>query len=514
MLPEWLTFYPSIASPEAYVPVMIAVVVLVAAIMRKSYLFVPLMMWACPWPKLFSIGITNENFETIAGGTIVSTARPGGSLGELVVFAGFIVLVLRLMQGRTSRRGIVARPLLAWIMVVLLSSVVGVFLSDVYRAPYVLHALRYAATLACYFIARHLTSNVPLKNLSKRVGWWLFVSGNTYVALAFIYYLLWGCTKSPWVDQVAVGSGGVWRNYLFFFDYAYDYGLFGSSICALDMVIYSTSRNRALRVVALVGGALSGITVVMSGERGCLLLLAATLLGLGWLVVTKRTAMRVRAGVVAAVIAVLLATVTYSVAFPAEGMTAKMANTSKDIGEDAGELAIQTGVDPSLAYWIGGLRIGDWALRLSLMAGSVTYFLQHPLGVGYDGELAATGWFAHHDLFKLAVEEGALGLIVFAFLIIRIVRFCSIRAVSGRDGPASDAARTVVAAAAFAILAGMIFAVTTIFSLKFGFLFWTLLGVTDPPLAPGRKKQASPARVVFSNRLGPPTPHVQGTPAC
>ncbi|HUI57761.1 MAG TPA: hypothetical protein VLY04_22440 [Bryobacteraceae bacterium] len=512
MLPEWLTFYPSISSPYVYFPVAIAVVVLVMALMRKPYLFVPFMMWACPIPKLFSIGVTAENYETIAGGTIISTARPGGSAGELVFLAGMIVLLLRLVQGRTGRSGSIARPLLAWITVVLLSSAVAVVVSDIYRPTYVLYAIRYCATMACYFIAKHLTSGVQNKVLLKRASRWLFVCGNTYVVLAFIYYLLWGWTKSPWVDEVASGSNGVWRNYLFFFDYAYDYGMFGACVCVLDIAIYAAVRARALRVVALLGAALAAVTVVLSGERGCLLILASALFGMGWMILTNRSAIRLSRQVAAVTAVIVLIAVTYSLLFPPESITGKLANTAKDIGEGAGELAIQAGVDPSIAYWIGRLNMGDLAYRVALMTGSLTYFLQHPVGVGFGAELPATGWFAHHDVARLAVEEGVLGLVAFGFLVVKLARFCSTRTARQGQSPASDAARTVAVALVFGMLAGMTCAVTTIFSLKFGLLFWTLLGVTDPRALSIQRKSPAPDSP-RTPRLCPRSAQVQGSPA-
>jgi hypothetical protein len=160
---------------------------------------------------------------------------------------------------------------------------------------------------------------------------------------------------------------------------------------------------------------------------------------------------------------------------PAE-MTEKLAGVKTDQGEIASALAATLGVGPEIQSILSHLPIGDYAIRLALMFGGISYFIGHPWGVGFGGELSAMGQFAHHDLVRIAVELGIAGLTIFVAVATGLVSLSKSRlCLDRRTAPMVVAVQAITGATVVA----MCCAVSTVFSLKYGVLYWTLLGVVD-----------------------------------
>jgi len=475
---EWLTAYPSLASPYTLTVALAVAGAAILMILRRPSAFLMLLLLLAPLPKLYSLGLTAETEEMVAGGQLRNVAKPGGSASELVLIAGFLAIPMVSLGRKRRESSSLGKMLSIWIVMVMLSAVAAkVFRGDAYPTSSLLHALRYAATVGCYFLGRRCLSRKRTEYQLGRLSRLLLISGNAYIVLSILYYLSIGSTTNPTQMLAETGGSGVWRNYLLFFDYAYDFGLYAATICAANLVAAVLSPTLARSAWCACGAVLCAVAALLTGERGNLLIVGATLLVS--ILILRRAEQRkaaklaMRLALAAAAVTILVA--GFQLLFTPAGMTDKLAGTVRaDAGATAGVLAARLGVDQRAEDLLSSLPIGDYAIRLALMLGSITYFLYHPLGIGFGAELSATGWFAHHDLIRIAVELGVVGIIVFALVALRLASFSLSRLSLDRQ-----AAPLVLAVQA--VTGGMLiatcFAVMTMFSLKFGVVYWSLLGV-------------------------------------
>lgn len=478
-MPEWLTAYPSLDNPYVLAAALAGIAAAVWMIIRRRSAFLILLLLLAPLPKLYSIGITVETEETIAGGQLNNIAKPGGSANELIVIAGLLTLPLAPRRLGHRDSSILGRIPAIWIAAVLMSAVIAtLFERGTYSASSVLHALRYSATVGCYFLGRRCLSREHAHQDLARITRLFLITGNVYMVLSILYYAFLGSANSAAQMIADTGGAGIWRNLLLFFDYAYDFGLYAATLCVANLVAAVLSKNLKQMAWYAAGSLMCSVGALLTGERGNLVILGTTLfVSVVVLMRAASSASRSRARQLAvAAVTVALLVGAFQVLFSPSKMALKLAGTVRTEGDLAASLADMLGVSPALQSFVSSLPIGDFAVRLALMLGGATYFFHHPLGVGFGGELAATGQFAHHDAIRIAVELGVAGLAIFGAFVLRLMAFSRARIpLDSQTAPLVVAIQAVTGG----MVLSMVCAVTVVFSLKFGILYWSLLGAID-----------------------------------
>ena len=477
---EWLTAYPSLGNPYTLTAALAVTATVALMILRKRSAFLMLLLLFAPFPKLYSIGLTVETDEIIAGSQLNNVARPGGSASELILIAGLLTLPLAPRRREWQKLSILGKIPAIWIVTVVLSAAIASLVKrEAYPLSSVLHTFRYAATVACYFLGRRCLSRDHAHQDLVRLTRLLLLSGNVYIVLSILYYAFIGSTTNPNQMVADAGGGGIWRNYLLFFDYAYDFGLYAATVCVANLIAAVLSPSIKKAVWYACGALLCALATLLTGERGNLLILGTTLfvsvvvLARGASPAIANRAKRLAVGAVA--VTVLVG--AFQALFAPAVMTEKLAGTVRnDTGELAASLGATLGVNPAAQTLLASLPIGDYAIRLALMLGSTTYFVHHPMGIGFGAELSATGQFAHHDVVRIAVELGVAGLTVFAAVVMRLATFTRYRfPLDPQTAPLVVAIQAVTGG----MLIAMCCAVTVVFLLKFSVLYWSLLGAID-----------------------------------
>jgi hypothetical protein len=156
-------------------------------------------------------------------------------------------------------------------------------------------------------------------------------------------------------------------------------------------------------------------------------------------------------------------------------MVQKFDNTTENVYEaDAAAVMSDAGVPLALVSAVSTLPIGDFAVRLSLSVASLWFFIQHPFGVGFWGELPVVGWYAHHEIVKIAVEQSIIGLAAFGWLMFSLRRLLwNGRDFSGSHGQLGVLLRSI----SVGLFAALIGANTVLLDLKYALVYWSLVGV-------------------------------------
>src|SRR5262249_16481735 len=107
----------------------------------------------------------------------------------------------------------------------------------------------------------------------------LRASGTAIIALGVAYYFAFGSEWSPnTVDaMVRAGGAGIWRNYLWFFDYAYDFGFYVALIALLNLATLLKPKRVAQGLCALASISLCAAAAILTGQRGSLVILSIAL---------------------------------------------------------------------------------------------------------------------------------------------------------------------------------------------------------------------------------------------
>jgi hypothetical protein len=148
-----------------------------------------------------------------------------------------------------------------------------------------------------------------------------------------------------------------------------------------------------------------------------------------------------------------------------------------DYSEAAESFALDEGVPPPVSDVVGAVPIGDNAMRLAFGLASLTYAIHHPIGVGFNGEIGVVGWYAHNDLIRTMVEQGVLGTLAFLFLNVALVRLFA----RERSKRSLAMPEVIIRSLTIALVCGGALSISSLMQMKFGAIFWTVLGAATTP---------------------------------
>ena len=160
-----------------------------------------------------------------------------------------------------------------------------------------------------------------------------------------------------------------------------------------------------------------------------------------------------------------------------------------ELGSGYIELMEESGVPTSIITIVSTMPVGDFAGRLALTLSSLWFFFQHPISVGFWGEIDVVGWGAHHEIVKILLEQGVLGVLAFLWLINRLWKLLWLRQdFRGSWGEIGVLMRSV----SVGLFAALIMANSVLLDMKFAIVYWTLLGIWS-----ALPRTASPMGVVI-----------------
>ncbi len=469
-------YYFSITEPSVQIFLGLFICALLLLIYLRPSLYVPLVLLTAPIPKLISVGVKTTTVVNYDNGLIVRA--PGFSLVEPVIFCGACVALLRRGRYRKSRRrSSLGNAVWLYIASIAVSSLVGTLL---YGAEYgnvsLLYAVRQACTLGCFFVAREYAITTDRLVLSRAIRV-LFVSGNviTFLGLAFYYSI--SSVVSPQSSQ-ELGSG-VFRNFLFFFDLAYDFGFYLGLMLLVNMVFLLRSKQLVLRIWAVLGMLICPLAVLATGQRGNPVIVALEILSVTYLTWRQPSPsagrQRLRQASLAIVALFAISLVVSQFAFGFERMSAKLDQLSGNSEIMAAEVNQQINLPPEVENWLEHLQIGDNTWRVAMTLSGLIFFLEHPLGIGYGREMEVRGFLSHHELVICAVEQGVFGVLAFFILFKNLRKF----ALKRPHGQWNQDAVLLIQCLTLTLMGISLISLTAITLWKFGFIYWTLLGVCD-----------------------------------
>lgn len=504
---ELLAQYPSLTEPVVLIFVVSLFLLLASVFVIRPNLFIPVFLVCAPLPKLFALGYSES---TAAYNSFLVTKAPGISLVDIVALAGLAAFLLSRLPS-VPRRGVgsnLSYPIRLCAVSVALSLVIGaLFSANVFHPSQILYAGRHVAVLGCFFLARRYAladrrGRSPLSSAFDAIR----KPGHVIILLGLVYYYFIGH------DAAARSSDteGLSRSFLWFFDYSYDFGFYITLVALLD--IAQTMRGRARRTTigyCVFWLVICAAAIQFAGERGNIIVFATALITM--IVYMARDFAAARGGrvntenlmIFAGFLSIIFLAVFFVLA--PKNLISKIESGSEaqQFGtiETAGQ---QVDLPASVTSFVAALPIGDWGLRLILNLGSVQYFLNHPWGVGYGGELYGVGWFAHYELTTIAVEQGAFGLFCYALLLWRLLVLSTraVRNVSVDEQYSFLVMRVLIFAF---IAASVFFSIAAIFLQKFTPIFWLLLGVFDASLTrdvSDRRTSNVTARTAQAGTLG------------
>ncbi len=221
------------------------------------------------------------------------------------------------------------------------------------------------------------------------------------------------------------------------------------------------------------------ISILLIGERADVLVIAVALAYFVW-ETSRRRHRSVSVSVVfqvACILAVALAFGATMTLVAPEFITGKFQNSvGVDTRMQEGALAIlaNAGVPESIGSLVGSLPIGDFAVRLAYNIAGLWYFFTNPEGVGFWGQLDATGFYSHHELVTVAIEQGIWGLAAFLYFLSQLRRLLW----SGKNLPgAAGQLGVLLRAISMGLFMAMVMANTVLLDMKFALVYWSLLGL-------------------------------------
>ena len=118
--------------------------------------------------------------------------------------------------------------------------------------------------------------------------------------------------------------------------------------------------------------------------------------------------------------------------------------------------------------------------------------LENPLGVGFWAELPVFGYFSHHELIRVAVEQGFFGLAALLYLWRQQWKLiCSTEWSKTRECEGIE----VVQAFTVAMMCATVISLPGLFFLRFNLLYWTLVGLLDGLLVRAQWRQRLESRM-------------------
>ena len=468
----------SAANPLVLIMLLAGTAVLAFVFTARPRLYIPLVLLTVPLPKLFTIGYRSAT--QLQGYSLQSD--PGFSVVDLVVAAGLFAVVFRGWRriGQKEAQG-VSRALMLWFASVALSVVVGLVMwTDKYRPVDGLYALRYGLTLLSFGIATQYAPRDHSERTVRSLLRGLAVVGNVTIALGLLYYFLIGSSGGgSHVEALTLQSGSlVFRSPLWFFDYSIDIGYYTVTVAILNLILLG-SRQTGVGPRWLYGLGLSFCTAatLVIGERVNLLVFAVSLVYFLW--ETSKSKQRKLTGsqglkIVAILVIVASIEFTLNIIAPQAILTKVQGSVGRDYALTTDGILYDAGVPSLVAGFVSALPIGDLSVRMAFSVGSLWSFFHHPEGVGFWGELDVVGRYAHHEVIKIAVEQGVVGLVAFVYLITCLRRCLWSRSnLQGASAQLGILMRTI----SIGLFTALILANTVLLDMKFALVYWTLLGV-------------------------------------
>ena len=474
-----LTWHASISDPATVGVVLVLFAVTTQWLLQHPKHYYPLVILTVALPKLATIGYRNEVITQVG---YIDSSDPGFSLLEIVLVAGIAAAILgKWWRNPVSRPcGQVTRAMLLWGGSIVASVCVGLLLwYPTYRAANALYVARYILTLCAFGVATVVPQRPRSRYDFRAFLSTLWLVGNIVVLLGLIYHLNFGTTGG-------VGTAGkilygredslVFRNVMWFFDSGTDMAFFTVLVVLLNLTCLVCWPGLLKKAVSAIGIILCMLCLALYGQRaGTLVLLVAL-----WRFYAdcSKNRLRPQAGLNAlpAIIVFMGMALCAWFLFPLvvpDSVVGKFEG-SLGVGVDAGSFAAANGVPSEICAILDRLPLGDFTFRAAFALSSLFFFFQHPLGVGFWGELQVVGWFAHHEVVKVLVEQGLFGMFAFCLLIWRL------RLLLRRPAPGSprDEREMVVVLRALAtgLFTALIMANTVVLAIKFAVLFWTMLG--------------------------------------
>ena len=484
---ELLSLYPSLFQPAVLAFIGAFFLLCTGLFIARPALFIPVFLVSAPFPKLFSLGYSESDVGL--GGYVVSKA-PGISLVEIVACAGLCALLLRGGRKAITGKGTgLSSRISLCIASVLLSMAVGGLLNPNFHLSQILYAARHIAVFGLFFLARRYAREdtrrrSPLSSAFDAIR----KPGHWFICLGLLYYAFIGSkvgTRNPGFE-----SGAQFRDFMWFFDYVYDFGFYITLVAVLDIAQTMEGRlNRNTIGYSAFWLPVCAAAILFNGERGNIFIFGTALLAFIYFMARDTdNSRRNRAAIenlllYSGFVVIAFLAVFYILApknFLDKLQTSVVAQQTGSVA-DAGR---QVGLPDEITTAVASLPIGDWGVRLILNFGSIQYFLGHWWGVGFGGELYSVGWFAHYELTTVAVEQGVFGLIAYSLLLWRLLMI-GLRA---RKGFALDDHYSFLVMRALVIAffaAAIIYSLTSIHLQKFSLIFWALLGIYDASLSRG-----------------------------
>jgi len=478
-LQRFLTWHVSALDPRAAASLLAGFAALTLILIQRPHWYLPLVLITAPLPKLFTIGYRNEVVLT----DWIERSDPGFSIPDVVLAAGLAAVLLRGRGtgGVVSRSRRLSAALVFWSASIGLSVAVGLIMwAGVYRPANAFYAARYLLTLAAFGVAVHFARRARPERLLTGLLNTLSIAGNITLVIGLLYYFFVSAPGGGSRATILLGQSesSLFRNYLWFFDYGNDMGFYAATLAILNTIQILGRPGLAMRVFCAVGIVLCVVSILLIGQRANPVVLVGGLAYLVWEAPRARRLLRLHAGGGALTVMLLaIAVVSYAtlVLIAPTLMLAKLhTSVGRDYAPDASVFLAEAGVPAVIGDAVAGLPIGDNVGRLSFIVASLWFFLAHPLGVGFWGELQVAGWYAHHEIVKIAVEQGVPGLFAFFLLTGRMRRllWCS------PNSPGAHARLgLLLRASSVGLFAALIAANTVLLDMKFAIVYWTLLGV-------------------------------------
>jgi hypothetical protein len=454
--------------------------------------YLPLLLFTAPIPKLFALTeyTTQDGRENAAG----------FSIADLVLAAGMLAILFRAV--RLPREPQVSRfktAMVLWSASVALSAIVGLaFWPGVYQPSNLLYVARYLVTLAAFPVAVHYAMSWRSERGTRKLLQWLTLWGNITIGLGIVYYFtVGGASNFVGTDMLWNEAGTVFRNYTYFFDYGIDMGYYAVTIAILNVMMISDRPDIVRRAGYGVGLILCIMTTLFLGERVNVLVITVAL-GYYLLITANARQRSVRTNVVFQVtclIAVLvIGGAVLRIVAPQQILDKFDAVVTADFTQSSIEVMSLANVPRPIIDLVTSLPIGDFTVRVALSIASLWFFFAHPMGTGFWGQGAATGWWAHHELVTVLVEQSIPGLMALLYFIFRLKQLLWMR--RSLHGPGAQLG-VLLKSVSVAFFVALIAANTVLLDLKFAMVYWSLVGLWS--VLP-RVATAPSARVVLLER--------------
>lgn len=467
---DLLRWHGSIRDPLVLAVLLAAFGFFVMLFAARPRLYLPLLLFTAPLPKLFVVN------EYIQFGSQVSAAF---SVADVLLAAAIIALAFRSIRPTSIPCASRFRTaMILWGASILASGTFGLVLwRGVYQPSNLLYAARYLLTLASFPVAARYAMSWRSERGTRRLLQWLAVGGNITIALGIVYYLTTGSGAVGSADMVSNSDESIFRGTLYFFDYSIDMGYYTVTVAILNVMLLSSRPDLMRRIGYGAGLILCILGILLIGER-VNLLVTAVAFGYYFVETAHAKHRSVRTGAVfqiACLIAILgIGSAILHVVAPEQILAKVDAISAAGYEQQAAEIMSYSDVPHPIVNLVTSLPIGDFTVRLALAVASLWFFFAHPIGVGFWGQVEVVGWWAHHELVTILVEQGVPGFAAALFFMYRLKQLLWMR--RNVHGPGAQLG-VLLRSTSAGFFVALIAANTVLLDMKFGLVYWSLVGL-------------------------------------